>query len=410
MRRFLPQVWPSNVKSVVDGLKKLYFEKLLPLERTYRFHEFVSPALTESEFDSKPMVMVLGQYSTGKTSFIKHLLKREYPGSYIGPEPTTDRFVAVMDGTEERIIPGNAAAVQADLPFSGLSRFGSSFLSKFECSQMPHPLLQQFSFIDTPGVLSGEKQRTERSYDFTGVTEWFASKCDLILLLFDPYKLDISDEFKEVINSLHGHDNKIRLLLNKADSVNTQQLMRVYGALMWSLGKVIQTPEVTRVYIGSFSGQPLSEKMHGEIGRELFEKEQEDLLADLRSLPKKSCDRRVNEFVKRAQAAKVHAFIIGHLKSQMPYLYGKSKKQHELLQNLKQEFFKVQAKYRIPNGDFPNIDRFKNTLATYEIDKLVKLKPALIRDVDDMLANDIPYLLKNFESAGNFSESPVLPI
>lgn len=33
--------------------------------------------------------------------------------------------------------------------------------------------------------------------------------------------------------------------------------MRVYGALMWSLGKVINTPEVVRVYLGSFWGKPL---------------------------------------------------------------------------------------------------------------------------------------------------------
>jgi len=32
--------------------------------------------------------------------------------------------------------------------------------------------------------------------------------------------------------------------------------MRVYGAMMWSLGKVVRTPEVMRVYIGSFWDQP----------------------------------------------------------------------------------------------------------------------------------------------------------
>lgn len=78
--------------------------------------------------------------------------------------------------------------------------------------------------MDTPGVLSGEKQRTQRSYDFTGVTSWFAAKCDLILLLFDPHKLDISDEFKRVIGSLKGNDDKIRIVLNKADQVDAQQV------------------------------------------------------------------------------------------------------------------------------------------------------------------------------------------
>lgn len=86
-------------------------------------------------------------------------------------------------------------------------------------------LLEHITFVDTPGVLSGEKQRTQRSYEFTGVTSWFAAKCDLILLLFDPHKLDISDEFKRVIGSLRGHDDKIRVVLNKADQIDTQQVV-----------------------------------------------------------------------------------------------------------------------------------------------------------------------------------------
>ncbi len=38
-------------------------------------------------------------------------------------------------------------------------------------------------------------------------------------------------------------------------------------------------------------------------GKQLFEKEQEDLLHDLYDIPARSCDRRVNEFVKRVRWA-----------------------------------------------------------------------------------------------------------
>ena len=39
----------------------------------------------------------------------------------------------------------------------------------------------------------------------------------------------------------HRHEDKIRNVLNKADMVDHQELMRVYGALMWSLGKVSES-------------------------------------------------------------------------------------------------------------------------------------------------------------------------
>ena len=105
---------------------------------------------------------------------------------------------------------------------------------RFECSNTSSPVLQEISILDTPGILSGEKQRTDRGYDFIGVLEWFAERVDRILLLFDAHKLDISDEFRWSIEALKGHGDKIRIVLNKADMVDHQALMRVYGALMWS--------------------------------------------------------------------------------------------------------------------------------------------------------------------------------
>lgn len=41
---------------------------ILPLEQMYMYDSFYSPALSDSEFDSKPIVLLVGQYSTGKTS------------------------------------------------------------------------------------------------------------------------------------------------------------------------------------------------------------------------------------------------------------------------------------------------------------------------------------------------------
>ena len=84
------------------------------------------------------------------------------------------------------------------------------------------PILKGLTFIDTPGILSGEKQRIERGYDFSGVVEWFSERVDRILLLFDAHKLDISDEFRSSIEVMKGNEEKIRIVLNKADQVDQQ--------------------------------------------------------------------------------------------------------------------------------------------------------------------------------------------
>ena len=88
--------------------------------------------------------------------------------------------------------------------------------------------------------------------------------------------------------------------------VDHQQLMRVYGALMWSLGKVLNTPEVARVYIGSFWDSPL----HFDMNRKLFELEEQDLFNDLQSLPKNAALRKLNDLIKRARLAKVNCLCI----------------------------------------------------------------------------------------------------
>ncbi|KFU91131.1 EH domain-containing protein 4, partial [Chaetura pelagica] len=319
----------------------------------------------------------------------RYLLEQDFPGMRIGPEPTTDSFIAVMYGDSEGNIPGNALVVDPKKPFRKLSRFGNAFLNRFMCSQLPNQVLKSISIIDSPGILSGEKQRISRGYDFCQVLQWFAERVDRIILLFDAHKLDISDEFSEAIKSFRGQDDKIRVVLNKADQVDTQQLMRVYGALMWSLGKVINTPEVLRVYIGSFWAHPL----RNTENRRLFEAEAQDLFKDIQSLPQKAAVRKLNDLIKRARLAKVHAYIISYLKKEMPSVFGKENKKKELINNLPEIYIQLQREYHISAGDFPEVKKMQELLENCDFTKFHSLKPKLIEAVDNMLANKIASLM-----------------
>jgi EH domain-containing protein 1 len=87
---------------------------------------------------------------------------------------------------------------------------------------------------------------------------WCAARADMVFLLFDPFKLGMSDEFKSAIAALAGHEDKVRVVLNRADTVAPQQLMRVYDALLWSLTRVLRTPEVCRCAPGSGNSGPRS--------------------------------------------------------------------------------------------------------------------------------------------------------
>ncbi|XP_013781142.1 EH domain-containing protein 3-like [Limulus polyphemus] len=380
---------PDIFENVVEGLKRVYKEKVYPLEEAYLFHDFHSPPLDEPDFDAKPMILLVGQYSTGKTTFIRYLLEKDFPGIRIGPEPTTDRFITVMYGEQDGIIPGNALVVDPKKQFRQLSKFGNAFLNRFQCSFVQSDVLKNITIIDSPGILSGEKHRVDRGYDFTGVLEWFAERVDRIILLFDAHKLDISDEFRRSIEALRGHEDKIRIVLNKADMVDHQQLMRVYGALMWSLGKVLQTPEVARVYIGSFWDKPLK----FELNRKLFELEEQDLFQDIQGLPKNAALRKLNDLIKRARLAKVHAYIISILRRDMPSVFGKDSKKKELIKNLGNVYAEIQREQQIPPGDFPDLKYMQEKLNEQDFTKFHHIKPKLLEMVEKMLAEDISQLM-----------------
>lgn len=69
-------------------------------------------------------------------------------------------------------------------------------------------------------------------------------------------------------------------------------------------------------------------------------------------------------------------------------MFGKKKKQEALLNNLDQEFLKIQQRHHLPPGDFPNPAKFKQNLALYDMDKFKSLKEDLLDRADEVCDED----------------------
>eukprot|EP00854_Cymbomonas_tetramitiformis_P007578 gene7578-9025_t len=435
--------------SSVEALLGLYETKIKQLESDSLFDKFGSALLTSGELRAKPLVMLVGQYSTGKTTFIRYLLGKEFPGQHIGPEPTTDGFVALMEGPADTSTPGNTVTADPTKPFRALTEFGPAFLGKFQCGEVTDTkILDSINLsmltsggvrgpggcgggiwridrtVDTPGILAGEKQTLGRQYDFTKVCRWFAERADLIMLLFDCHKLDISDELKTVIlTSLAGQDEKVRLVLNKADQVSTKELMKVYGAVMWSLGKVLSTPEVKRAYVSSFWDE---QELQNPQMLDYMDSERQELVDELKNLPtvaEKAKEegageavQTIDKFVRRARMLKTHVLILSHLRGKLPMagLVGRANAmtQKKILDHLDIEFQILAKKEGLDLSSFPKAESYKEVLLNGQYDdwsQFPKLTRTQMETLEAVLEVDIPHLLNYFAAEVSGAPDPFVP-
>jgi EH domain-containing protein 1 len=111
------------------------------------------------------------------------------------------------------------------------------------------------------------------------------------------------------------------------------------------------------------------------------------------------------QLVKRVRKVKTLAYIIGHLKAQMPAMMGKEKKQQKLISELPTVFRTIMKKYNLSPGDFPDIASFSSKLQEVKFAEFSTLKEKQLEDLDRVLNNDIPLLMEQLPSAKDSPET-----
>jgi GTPase SAR1 family protein len=385
----IPKEDPSF--DILGGLSQLYLNKARHLERAYNFNTFYQiPECSESEMLMKPTLLLLGAYSTGKTSFIRRLLGRDYIDIHIGPEPTTDRFNALIHGREEIVVNGTVATAIPHLPFSSLGDFGPGLVNKLSVTTVDAPILQHMNIIDTPGVLAGEKQGIMRGYSFSKVARWFAQRSDIILVFFDCSKTDVSDELKGIIQQLQDFHIRVRCILNKVDMLSSKELVRVYGALMWSIGRIITNAEVTRVYWASNnSDSTLEDAGDSHFINSSLREDQEALDKVVLNIHKTSLPRKVGDFFKRMRMLRTHMLLIRHLQKRSAlFPWSKETRKIALIEQLPQIIDHLSQKHDIPSSDFPPVSFLRSALMVKKWEE-TSVDKAHIEIVTGIIVHDI---------------------
>eukprot|EP01013_Petalomonas_cantuscygni_P007793 TRINITY_DN2019_c0_g1_i2.p1 TRINITY_DN2019_c0_g1~~TRINITY_DN2019_c0_g1_i2.p1 ORF type:complete len:548 (+),score=100.80 TRINITY_DN2019_c0_g1_i2:128-1771(+) len=366
--------WQDRFDRTVLEIRRIYDNSIRPVEDEYRFELHRNDWFSESLKSSKPFVLFLGPFSSGKTTFINYLLGGDY--LHTGPEPTTNKFRVIMWGQQPQDVSGRILASNPDLPFKGLQTFGSDFLENLSGYTCPSEVLKSVTLIDTPGVLESATDIHSRLYDYVKVCEWFADRADLIFVLFDPTKLDSGVELRGLFQTLKGKESRLRMVLNKADTVRPAMLMRVYGSLFWNLSSMIKTTEPPRVYVSSFWVRPYQYVEFAFI----FDQEKADLLFDMvETVPTQALDQRISVIMKRAREVQTHAAIVGYIREKIEKTFGigmMSELKTILREKLPKVFQDVQVRHRLVAADFPSEDQvrtFFSKLSEKELERLPKL-------------------------------------
>ncbi|MBI5593910.1 MAG: dynamin family protein [Deltaproteobacteria bacterium] len=250
------QLYRENyINALHAELLEMVEKHLTPVAMRYGYSEVP----LETTIKWRPMVLVLGNYSSGKSALINEFLGSDIQKT--GQAPTDDSFTILtyddnadpdssIHVTEER--DGNFLLNDPAFPFESMKKHGQRFTAHFRLKKVNSPFLKELAIIDTPGMLDSVTER-DRGYNYQDVIGDFAQIADLILVLFDPHK---AGTIREVHTSLREtlpartFEDRVLFVLNRIDEcASLNDLLRVYGTLCWNLSQITGRKDIPMIHL-----------------------------------------------------------------------------------------------------------------------------------------------------------------
>ncbi|MBN3304285.1 EHD1 protein, partial [Amia calva] len=166
----------------------------------------------------KIIVMIMGNHSAGKSSFINWYVEEHIQKTGVAIE--TQGFTFVTSGRKRESLTGNATLhlyphFRPLLEFAGLSDYLSA-----EISTSKQKKFSLVTFVDTPGLVDGDMTYP---FDVNNAITWLGEQADLIFVFFDPMGQALCKRTLNIVEKLSEKcGDKLLFYLSKADEAGRE--------------------------------------------------------------------------------------------------------------------------------------------------------------------------------------------
>ena len=189
--------------------------------------------------DTPLLVTVMGEFSSGKSSFVNAFIGGDVAPTGITPTTATINVVKYGHDRRGQIFFADSKRETVTLPWAELfahlrqlSAGAAREIDRVEIS-VPLPQLEKINIVDTPGLNSilPEHEATARA---------FIARADAVVWVFTANQGGKSSE-RKALQSIRNEGKRVLGVLNKADQLSASEITEVQEFIGTSLGELVET-------------------------------------------------------------------------------------------------------------------------------------------------------------------------
>jgi len=297
------------LKDAASRVQAIYKKTVDPLAERLEFARIPDPGARQG----RPLVLVIGNHSSGKSTLINHLLDEDVQAT--GVAPTDDGFTVITYGEEDDDKDGAALVGNPGKGFADLEQFGPKLVGHLKLKVRGAPILKQLTLVDSPGMIDSAHAEVDRGYEFVKVVRWFAEQADVVLLLFDPEKPGTTGETLTVLTTaLESLEHKVVVALNKVDCFESiHDFTKAYGALCWNLAKAIPRKDVPLIHSMYLPGPWITASK--ALPLDDFDQAREAVIQEIRRAPRRRLENILTRLYDQTRRLRTHAVVLKEARS-----------------------------------------------------------------------------------------------